>query len=79
MNLEDRALAYAQLALDEVTADPRALGVIRPWSSVDEWVAWELEDNTNEDRDAIAAAMRQIADLDTLNAPFKSEPKEEGL
>jgi hypothetical protein len=85
MNLEDRALAYAQLALDEVTADPRAFGITRPWSSVDEWVAWELEDMvgkpqfTDEDRDAIVAAMRQIADLDTLNAPFKSEPKEEGL
>jgi hypothetical protein len=59
MNLEDRALAYAQLALDEVTADPRAFGITRPWSSVEEWVAWELKDNTNEDRDAIAAAMRR--------------------
>ena len=27
MNLEDRALAYAQLALDEVAADPRAFGI----------------------------------------------------
>jgi hypothetical protein len=76
--LQDRALAYAQLAWDEITTDPAAFGVVKPWASIDEWIGWELEDLranrfTAEEQEAIAAAMREIADLDALNAPFKSE------
>lgn len=75
--LDVRAREYAQLSLREITADPALYGVTKPWKSIDEWIAFELDGDagdefpTQEERDAITAAMRQI-DLAALNAPWST-------
>ena len=75
--LRERAMAYAKIALRDITDAPWAYGINEPWSSINEWIDFELDGDagdvfaTPEERDAITQALWDVADLDTLNAPFK--------
>ena len=74
---EQQAQDYAKNALRHITGDPGASGVHAPWTSVDEWVAFELAsgfaaDLPMIDYAATKAALRNVATLEALNAPFEN-------
>jgi len=76
--LQARATEYAKDAMEEVILDPKAYGIHNPWDSVEQWINFEMAGDagdtfkTDEEREAIEAAMRDVATLERLNTPFEA-------
>jgi hypothetical protein len=77
--LQQRAREFAEGALAEITTFPADYGIDSPWKSVQEWVDFEFrgaaadEFHSEEEIAASEAAMREVATLEALNAPFITE------
>jgi hypothetical protein len=76
MSIAELARFYAIVALEEVASHPEDYGITEPWKSVGDWVDYEMQGDageqftTDEERRAVIAALKEVADLKILNAPF---------
>lgn len=80
MTLQQAAMEIAAQSYHEVTTEPEAYGVERPWRSIQEWVDFELDGDGPQElmrrfgidfksaARELAGAMWSYADLDELNA-----------
>ena len=84
--LETAAAELAKQSFTEVTTEPEAYGVERPWRDVQEWIDFELDGDGplalrqefgvsfKEAASALTDAMRQLASLEQLNANLAESP-----
>lgn len=85
MTLDQAAEQIARQAYAEVTTEPAAYGIERPWRSVREWIDYELDGDGpqvlmrvrrisfKQAAAALERAMARIATLAELNAKLTEE------